>query len=115
MYEVTKIFSFDAAHRILDYVGKCGVNHGHRFVVEVTLRRNYLENDMLVDFSVLKKVVNNKIINRLDHTTLNNIVNFNPTAENLAKYIYDELKPCFPEIFSVKVWETPTSYAKYYE
>ena len=95
MYELTVIVEFEAAHRIVDYPGKCNRLHGHNWSVEVNVVGTKLNDlGMLIDFKELKKEVN-QMIDRLDHYYLNEIEAFkimNPTAENIAKYIYEELE-----------------------
>ncbi|MEG6586029.1 6-carboxytetrahydropterin synthase QueD [Dendrosporobacter sp. 1207_IL3150] len=122
MYEITVIVEFEAAHRIVDYPGKCNRLHGHNWSVEVTVAGETLnELGMLIDFRDLKVEVN-QIIDKLDHLYLNELDQFkvqNPTAENIARYIYDELKqrPALSDnvcIRSIKVWESPKSAVTYY-
>lgn len=117
MYELTVIVEFEAAHRIVDYPGKCNRLHGHNWSVEVNVIGNKLnELGMLIDFKELKKEVN-EIIEGLDHYYLNEIDAFkviNPTAENLAKYLYDELGKSLLfsgdiRVKSIKIWESPKS------
>lgn len=122
MFELTIIVDFEAAHCIKGYPGKCSRLHGHNWKVEVQVTGSELnELGMLIDFHDLKAEVN-KVINTLDHFYINEIHPFtekNPTAENLAKYIYDELakqvafttKPV--QVSSIKVWESAHSAVKY--
>lgn len=121
MYELTVIVEFEAAHRIVDYPGKCNRLHGHNWSVEVNVVGTKLNDlGMLIDFKELKKEVN-QIINRLDHYYLNEIEAFkimNPTAENIAKYIYEELEKSKllsedNRVKSIKVWESPKSAVTY--
>ena len=123
MYEITVIVEFEAAHRIVDYPGKCNRLHGHNWSVEVTVAGKQLnELGMLIDFRELKNEVN-QVIGKLDHIYLNELEEFkvhNPTAENLACYIYSELKKKQISgnsiiIRSVKVWESPKSAVTYSE
>lgn len=121
MYELTVVVEFEAAHRIVDYPGKCNRLHGHNWIVEVTVQGTELnELGMLIDFKVLKKAVNEKI-DQLDHIYLNELEAFrveNPTAEHIAKYIFEELsssellRGCIG-VKSVKVWESPKSAVTY--
>lgn len=123
MYELTVIAEFEAAHRIVDYPGKCNRLHGHNWSVEVTVegaRLNAL--GMLIDFKELKQEVN-VVLEGLDHVYLNETEAFkheNPTAEHIAKYIYTALaaRALFAEeikVRSVKVWESPKSAVTYSE
>jgi len=105
----------DAAHWLPGYDGKCGRVHGHRWEIIVTVNGDKLKDGMLVDFTIIKD-----IINRLDHQGLNAIIK-NPTAENLSKYIYDELKKELRhreldvEIVGVTVCESPECSSTYLE
>lgn len=121
MYELTVIVEFEAAHRIVDYPGKCNRLHGHNWSVEVNVVGTKLNDlGMLIDFKELKKEVN-QMIDRLDHYYLNEIEAFkimNPTAENIAKYIYEELEKSKllsedNRVKSIKVWESPKSAVTY--
>lgn len=121
MYELTTIVDFEAAHRLADYPGKCNRLHGHNWRVEVTVAGAELDSlGMLVDFRVLKQEVT-RVIDTLDHYYLNEIEPFrtvNPTAENIASYVYRELAGRLPAgvaVTAVKVWESPHSAAVYRE
>ena len=121
MFELTINVNFEAAHYINNYSGKCSRLHGHNWKVEVNIYGSQLDElGMLVDFRDLKATVN-KIMLKLDHYCLNEIEPFcriNPTAENIAKYIYEQLEET-PEFLqnvklrSVKVWESLNSAAAY--
>jgi queuosine biosynthesis protein QueD len=121
MFELTTIVDFEAAHRLPDYPGKCSRLHGHNWRVEVTVAGPELDGlGMLIDFRVLKQEIT-KIIETLDHYYLNEIEPFrdqNPTAENIARYIYRELAGRLPAgvaAKTVKVWESLHSAAVYRE
>lgn len=110
MYEVIKKLEISAAHRLnLAYESPCTNLHGHNWLVTVYLRSRELNQDgMIMDFKHIK----NKIQNRLDHKVINDEVNFNPTAENLAKFICDELAPF---CYRVEVCESENNTAVYYK
>lgn len=125
MYEVTAEDTFAAGHYLRDYKGKCENPHGHNYKVQVTLQGKELDRaGLLLDFKDLK-VVMKHVIDYLDHQMMNDIEPFtrvNPSAENLAKYFFDEtntrLKQTTDGRVSVKqvtIWETETSIATYYE
>ncbi len=93
MYYVTKTLEISAAHRLeLDYESKCSRLHGHNWIVTVHCRARELNaNGMVTDFTHIKQTVTD----RLDHACLNDIVPFNPTAENLARWICDNVENCY--------------------
>jgi 6-pyruvoyltetrahydropterin/6-carboxytetrahydropterin synthase len=131
MFEISKELTFDSGHRLSKHNGKCFHLHGHTYKAEVTLRGNTLhEVGYLIDFTDVKELLK-EITDRLDHKTLlfkddklNQeiynvapehciLLDFEPTAENIAKYLYGEMKIKFPFVSQVKVWETPSAYAVY--
>jgi 6-pyruvoyltetrahydropterin/6-carboxytetrahydropterin synthase len=125
MYEVTVEDSFAAGHFLRNYRGKCENPHGHNYKVRVTLQGRELDAaGLLLDFKELKHVMK-PVIERLDHQMINEIAPFttvNPSAENIAKYFYDEtnhsLKSSTSGRVSVKevtIWETDTTTARYFE
>ena len=93
MFEVTVEDSFAAGHYLRNYRGKCENAHGHNYKVRVTLAGKELDKaGLLLDFKDLREVMK-PVIDRLDHQMINEIepfTNLNPSAENLAKYFYDE-------------------------
>ena len=122
MYEVFVDETFAAAHNLRNYKGKCENLHGHNYKVRVTLAGPALDaTGLLYDFVHLKQVIQN-VIRSLDHQYLNERKPFdalNPSAENVAKFIYDEASKQLPAapnraaISSITVWETDTSAATY--
>ena len=113
---VSKKFSFDAAHFLPHYEGKCNRLHGHHFVVEVACGGNVAEDTgMVIDFVELKKFCN-IFEEKLDHTLLNDIIS-NPTAEFICKYIYDEFymwcKARSVDFEYIRIWETENSMVEY--
>lgn len=136
MYYLKTEASFDAAHFLKDYVGKCHNLHGHRWRVIVEVKSNSLQTNgqlrgMVVDFGDVKKMVKD-LVDEFDHTfiyedgslkektisclleegfTLRK-VDFRPTAENFSKYFYDELIKKI-DVYSVTVYETPNNGARY--
>jgi 6-pyruvoyltetrahydropterin/6-carboxytetrahydropterin synthase len=125
MYEVTVEDSFAAGHYLRNYRGKCENPHGHNYKVRVTLHGSELDHaGLLLDFKELKKVMK-PVIDRLDHQMINDIAPFttlNPSAENLAKYFYDETGSALVKftkgrvsVKEVTIWETDTTTARYSE
>jgi 6-pyruvoyltetrahydropterin/6-carboxytetrahydropterin synthase len=120
LYEVSTSASFSAAHRIREYSGKCERMHGHNWKVEVTVRSTEL-NDLgiVIDFRDLRKIVSG-ILEEVDHRIINDVAPFtsiNPTAENLAKWLHDEISKKIAHVsvesLYVKVRETDSSFAAY--
>lgn len=107
MYYVTKRMEIAGAHRLtLDYESKCSQLHGHNWIVTVTCKsRNLNANGMIIDFKHIK----NMIADRLDHQYINKVVSFNPTAENMAKWICDQI----PQCVEVTVQESEGNIARY--
>lgn len=91
MITVTKEFTFDAAHHLTDYYGKCEHTHGHTYKLHVTLSGPVQKNGMVVDFVILKRVVKKHVLDYLDHKDLNDLLP-NPTAENIANWIWQKLE-----------------------
>lgn len=125
MFEVSIDETFAAGHALRGYRGKCENLHGHNYKVRVTLTGETLDQiGLLYDFKDLKAVTN-EVIDRLDHQYLNDLEPFrqnNPSAEHMARYIYDEIKALLfkstdgrVRIKHVKIWETDTSTATYFE
>jgi len=114
MYEITVEKHFDAAHFLRGYQGKCEAMHGHRYRVVVKIKASQLDNiGLAYDFTELKRHLND-ILSRFDHTCLNDVKPFdsiNPSAENIAATIYDELKSKLATapvtLDCVEAWESP--------
>ncbi|MBE6347716.1 MAG: 6-carboxytetrahydropterin synthase QueD [Spirochaetaceae bacterium] len=131
MFEVRVESDFAAAHFLQDYHGKCENLHGHNYKVYVHAKGNELDaGGMLLDFGVLKNSLRN-VCKILDHTNLNDlqengksVFNQNPSAERIAKFIFDKVKEDLSNsgwnkhsefVYAVDVFETPTSRARYYQ
>ena len=125
MYEVTVEGGFSSGHYLRNYKGKCENPHGHNYKVQVTLAGAALdEAGLLLDFKLLKHVMR-PVIDRLDHQMLNDLEPFteiNPSAENLARYFYDETNRQLASLTQGRVrvkdctiYETDTTTATYYE
>jgi 6-pyruvoyltetrahydropterin/6-carboxytetrahydropterin synthase len=122
MFQVSVEETFSAGHALRGYRGKCENPHGHNYKVRIVLEGVGLDSvGLLYDFSRLKHVLRG-IIEGVDHRFLNDQAPFdqvNPSAENLAKYFYDQLlpqmdgAPARARIASVTLWETDTTSATY--
>lgn len=133
----TRKLEFDAAHRVIGHEGKCKYLHGHRYVLEITFT-DRAKDDLgrIVDFGLVKKLLGKWIDDNLDHNVIlfekdkelgeniSRITNqniyylpYNPTAENIAKYIIDEICPNIlsdykDQIYKIKLYETPNCSAE---
>jgi 6-pyruvoyltetrahydropterin/6-carboxytetrahydropterin synthase len=122
MFQVCVEETFSAGHALRGYKGKCENPHGHNYRVCITVEGPELDNiGLLCDFVHLKGTIR-EIIRVLDHQFLNDLEPFrtvNPSAENMAKYFYDESARQMPQlppgarITDITVWETDTTWAKY--
>ena len=90
--KVTKVFTFDSAHYLTKYHGKCEKLHGHTYKLEVTLEGKVQENGMVVDFALFKNVVKKYVVDILDHKCLNDFLD-NPSSENLVIWMWEQLTP----------------------
>ncbi|TDO01353.1 6-pyruvoyl trahydropterin synthase family protein [Sunxiuqinia elliptica] len=139
---VTKQFGFEMSHALTNYDGLCSNIHGHSYKLQITLLGEPLESagnpkdGMVMDFSVLKKLVKKHIVEPFDHSLMINdiaahekltelgdlyrrqhLVNFQPTTENMVIFIADKLKKLLPEhleLFSVRLYETNNSFAEWF-
>lgn len=123
MYTVCVRSHYDSAHALRNYKGKCENLHGHRYEVEVALATEELgSGGMAFDFVEVKRHLR-ELTGTLDHRNLNEMPPFTelePSAENQARYIYDQLKSLLPKdmgeaLLFVRVWETPSQWAQYSE
>ncbi len=93
MYYIEKSFEISASHSLkLSYESKCERLHGHNWRITVCCKANELNCDgMVVDFTLVKE----KVMSRLDHANLNEVLPFNPTAENIARWIAGQIPHCY--------------------
>jgi 6-pyruvoyltetrahydropterin/6-carboxytetrahydropterin synthase len=120
MYQVSIEQHFDAAHFLRGYRGKCEALHGHRFRVVVRVKAAEVDDiGLAYDFVELKRQLGD-ILSRFDHTCLNDVPPFdktNPSSENIASTIYNELQPKLAgapvSLVCVEVWESPQSGVAY--
>lgn len=139
MISITKIFRFETAHAIHQYPGSCAQIHGHSYKLHVTVQANeHLEKyipglGIIMDFKLLKFVVQESVLNLLDHKLILSKAYLNesknefskeelveleaePTAENLLLFLRDQITPKLPEqvlLTSLKLWETNDSFAEW--
>ena len=123
MYTLRVEGAFEAAHRVVNYPGKCDRLHGHNWVVKATFQGKELDElGMLIDFKVAKRVLA-EVLEDFDHYYLNDFPPFNegmnPTAENLARIIFErlavrhEVTATAAHLAALTVWETPKSSVTY--
>lgn len=142
MYNATKEFRFEMAHVLTNYKGLCGNLHGHSYKCLVTLSSDSLDNGMVMDFSIIKKIINEKVLGPMDHACAFNsnsddkfenelyelckkhnkrvvVFPFRTTAENMSKWIYDrindEIGNLLIQCTKVELYETTTGHATYEE
>ena len=139
---VTKQFGFEMSHALLNYDGLCRNIHGHSYRLQITVTGEPVnqpgdpKDGMVIDFSILKKMIQEQIVSQLDHSLMINenaptdklsalgqmyerhhVVPFQPTSENLVVYIAEKVKPFLPkhiELFSVRLFETSSSFAEWF-
>ena len=122
MFVLKIVTDFASAHSLRNYPGDCARLHGHNWQVEVSVCSSVLDdNGIAIDFREIKKQTK-LVIKRLDHQYLNEIKPFdvlNPTAENIAKYFFDEvgllINNEYIKVKEVLIWETPRSAVTYSE
>lgn len=119
MFKAKVVDSFSAAHRLREYQGDCERLHGHNYRVEVVVSSLSLDaQGIVMDFRELKRLLR-EVLHELDHQYLNDLAPFgqqNPSAENIAKFIFDSLSPLVREsarLSEVVVWENDASCISY--
>ena len=102
MYKLSLEHTFAAAHQLTHaYSKECNdFKHGHNWRILVEITTSFLVNGMVIDFKKLKE-----IINELDHKDLNTILDFEPTAENISKYLHDKIAEQTEGLVKITVWE----------
>lgn len=117
---VTKRFTFEASHNLIDYDGPCSNLHGHSYKLYVTVSgyvdtvSNNITDCMVIDFKDIKSIVKREVVDKLDHTYLNEVFT-QPTAEVMAVLIFQTLENAFPKdctLEKIRLYETEDSYAE---
>lgn len=112
--QIRKHFRFEAAHVLAHHSGKCARMHGHSYRLEVAVRGELQTSGpatgMVVDFDTIKEVVRTRIIDVLDHSTLNDTIE-NPTCECISMWIWRQLAESLPQLDELVLWETANSCA----
>lgn len=107
-----KEFEFDAAHNLIHYHGKCERLHGHTYKLVIKLEGEPDKEGIVYDFVELKKLVKERVVDKFDHAYINDFIP-QPTAENIAVFVWNELKDVLKRdnsrLYEVEVWETKTS------
>jgi len=101
--KVGRTFHFDASHFIPEHKGACKQLHGHTYTLEVVIESSVKKDGMVVDFAILKQIVEEHVLAKLDHSSLNDLFE-NPTAETIVEWIAQQLKGKLP-LHSIKLWE----------
>ncbi|TYP73746.1 6-carboxytetrahydropterin synthase QueD [Paenibacillus methanolicus] len=117
---VSKEFTFDSAHHLHLYEGKCKSMHGHTYKLQIVMSGKTDYRGLTIDFSDIKRIAKERVIDKLDHRYLNDVLPpMNTTAENMVVWIYEQIAKALAEegyapnvrLEEAKLWETPTSYA----
>jgi 6-pyruvoyltetrahydropterin/6-carboxytetrahydropterin synthase len=96
-------FYFDAAHYLPDYKGKCEKLHGHTYKLEIVIEGEIKKDGMIIDFTKIKEIVEENVLEKLDHEQLNDMFEC-PTAEHIINWIATQLEKKLP-LSSIKLWE----------
>ncbi|MBI4064594.1 MAG: 6-carboxytetrahydropterin synthase [Elusimicrobia bacterium] len=130
-YRVTKLITFSYGHRLLNYDGPCRNLHGHNGKIEIILERPGLDaRGMVIDFSEIRQKIKKWVDDNWDHRLILNAkdpglkelrkldpavvpIEANPTAENLARFLFEKTKKLGFPVKEIKIWETESSWASY--
>jgi len=117
MYRIGIEYQFESGHYLTDLpdTHKCTRPHGHNYVLRVEFASETLDRTgFIIDYFDIKPI-KDYIDAEWDHRMLNDVLPFNPTVENMVKFLFDKFKPIFPQLVCVTLQETPTTFASYYE
>ena len=110
--KIAKEFTFDSAHFLKDYHGKCENLHGHTYRMRVTIEGEPKANGLIMDFADIKKTVNEKIIDIWDHKLINDTLE-HASVENMCVWAWNQLKLELSGLAEIRIWETADSFAVY--
>jgi 6-pyruvoyltetrahydropterin/6-carboxytetrahydropterin synthase len=109
---IAKKFTFDSAHFLPNYVGKCKQIHGHTYMLEVLVEGEINpDTGMVMDFQQVKYTVQKYVIDVLDHKLLNDVIE-NPTAENIIHWIKKAISLKIDNVIRLRLWESADSYVE---
>lgn len=112
--KVFKEFRFEAAHHLVGYEGPCKNEHGHGWTLTVGVEGEVGPDQMVMDYSEIKQIVNETIISKVDHQDLNKVFEVDkPTSEYLLKRFWLMLNPYLPGLCLLRLYETPTNWAEF--
>ncbi len=122
MYKLNVTTHFSSAHKLNGYEGACKNLHGHNWKVRLGIKCYKVDDiGMTIDYGIVKKILN-EIVNELDHQYLNDLPYFtknNPTSENIAKYLYNQVKgeinSEYCKIAELEIWESDKTSMVYFE
>lgn len=120
MFELNLQHKFSATHKLENYIGDCSRIHGHEWRVNINIKTEELVKDMVIDFKEIKKAIDKKF----DHQFINDMVNYNPTAENISRDIYKIVRKLYYDFalngedraeaeIEITVWESDNASIKY--
>jgi 6-pyruvoyltetrahydropterin/6-carboxytetrahydropterin synthase len=121
MWQLEKSFTFEASHQLPLHDGKCARMHGHSWVGKVIVRGNRLHTEgpktgMLIDYADIKRILSPIVDEQLDHWHLNQTTELeHPTSEEIARWLFQKLKPLLPGLYAIVIDETATSSCIYTE
>lgn len=110
--KIAKEFTFDSAHFLKDYHGKCENMHGHTYRMRVIIEGKPKANGIVMDFADIKKIVNEKVIDVWDHKIINDTLEYS-SVENMCIWAWNELINEISGLTEIRIWETADSFAIY--
>jgi 6-pyruvoyltetrahydropterin/6-carboxytetrahydropterin synthase len=111
LLELNVTFNFSSSHFLTEYHGKCETLHGHNYKLIVTIKGPIKNDGLVMDYKIIKETVNEKVIEKLDHKHLNDIVE-NPSSENIVLWVWNKLKNDLP-LKKLRLFETENYYCDY--